>query len=434
MYGSSKWQGGSSLLPVSEAECPLAPAHPSKEVPGVFWIAQCLPPNKQLPTAIGGLVSWAAIASSAIFFLAGWLAWSICRQHNKKRSCCMGRHCDSMAMWMSAAENKDLQNGSAMDEEVKELLQQKHIDIDWMVEEVPMLQFFGGQRVRMIFNILESYGIDVQKALYKDPTLIKREASSLQSNLQLLEQHGLNVRKATSSNPQLLVHNTGILQQTIDDMTNLGLDATRMLSLNPRAFGTSLSRLQSTMTYVQQLDLDPKEVLTKYPKLLSLSVDNMENTLQCLQSLHIDAKEVIRRHPHVLGMGIAKIEAKAAFLESLGINAARVLTAAPQMLGLSIRDNLAPKLQYLQQELGRRPEEVNNFPAFLTYSLAARIQPRHQFLKTLGRDKCTLPSLLAGPDKKFTRVTAGCALADYHAWLLAWKASHRSPVTPPPVT
>lgn len=51
-----------------------------------------------------------------------------------------------------------------------------------------------------------------------------------------------------------------------------------------------------------------------------------------------------------------------------------------------------------------------------------RAWPRYRFLQLRGRERCTLPSLLAGGDDKFARVTAGCAVADYRAWLL-----HRPP-------
>jgi len=55
----------------------------------------------------------------------------------------------------------------------------------------------------------------------------------------------------------------------------------------------------------------------------------------------------------------------------------------PRLLGMAVEGNLEPKLQYLLTDMGRKVEEVEDWPQVLSYSLE-HLRRRHAFLDAHG--------------------------------------------------
>lgn len=61
-----------------------------------------------------------------------------------------------------------------------------------------------------------------------------------------------------------------------------------------------------------------------------------------------------------------------------------------QILSLSIDNVLAPKYDYLVNEIGSSAADIVSYPAYFSLSLTGRIKPRHEFLRHLALKSNTL--------------------------------------------
>lgn len=104
----------------------------------------------------------------------------------------------------------------------------------------------------------------------------------------------------------------------------------------------------------------------------------------------------------VLHYRVECMEEKLRYLRSIGMKAeqmAVVLQRLPQLLSLDIRNNLVPKYNYLQAELGGSVQTVASYPAYFSLSLPLRCAPAlltafPRFAETLSCDCCWLPVII----------------------------------------
>lgn len=149
-------------------------------------------------------------------------------------------------------------------------------------------------------------------------------------------------------------------------------------------------------------------VITQFPDVLSLDVKRkLEERLTFLTSdVGIRAEDVgavIAKLPQILVINTSKAIARVEFLRQAGFAAEDVgsmVTNCPQLLAASIEKSLKPNLNYLVEKMGRKLEEVVEFPVYLLYNLEEIVRPRHEKTIEKGVD-CSLAWMLNCTDDVF---------------------------------
>lgn len=70
------------------------------------------------------------------------------------------------------------------------------------------------------------------------------------------------------------------------------------------------------------------------------------------------------------------------------------------LLGYSIEEVLRPKLEFLQNTMGKSINEVVDYPRYFSYSLEKKIKPRYWVLRRRNVD-CKLKDMLGKNDEEF---------------------------------
>ena len=81
----------------------------------------------------------------------------------------------------------------------------------------------------------------------------------------------------------------------------------------------------------------------------------------------------------------------------------------PGLLGYSVEDNMAPKLAYLEREIGLSRAELRDWvvknPSILGFSLASRYRPRLEACRAAGVDAKRVLSYASQTDETFCERT-----------------------------
>lgn len=94
---------------------------------------------------------------------------------------------------------------------------------------------------------------------------------------------------------------------------------------------------------------------------------------------------------------------KMKYLKSLGFSKEEVVgmvLRCPSLFTFSIENNYKPKLDYFSVEMGRKLEELKEFPQYFAFSLEKRIKPRHMEIVESGVE-VSLPLMLKTTDAEF---------------------------------
>lgn len=149
-------------------------------------------------------------------------------------------------------------------------------------------------------------------------------------------------------------------------------------------------------------------MITHYPDILRQRLDQKlsEKTQWLVEQVRVSPSHVPRileQLPQVLFIKEALAMGRVTYLRNAGLSAddvAEMVTDCPQLLAISIKQALEPSLKFLLQDMKRPIREVVDFPAYFTYNLTERIQPRYKLLAKKGI-KCSLEWFLNCSDKKF---------------------------------
>ncbi|KAL5537391.1 hypothetical protein UlMin_045642 [Ulmus minor] len=126
-----------------------------------------------------------------------------------------------------------------------------------------------------------------------------------------------------------------------------------------------------------------RKVINKCPRLLASSAkDQLKPALFYLQRLGFKDLEALAYHDAVLLVSIVEntLIPKLGFLQSLGFSKEEAVGMVLRCLALftfSIENNYKPKFEYFTGEMGRKLEELKEFPQYFAFSLDKRIKPRH---------------------------------------------------------
>jgi mTERF domain-containing protein len=131
---------------------------------------------------------------------------------------------------------------------------------------------------------------------------------------------------------------------------------------------------------------------------LTLNVEEkLKPVVEFFQSMGLDRERdmemLLLRNAQIMCCSIEKnLRPKFTFFKDIGLSESAIsnmIVLFPSMLGQSIEGSLAPKYEFLVNEMQRSINEVVDFPQYFGYSLDNRIKPRYEKLK----DKAISPSL-----------------------------------------
>ncbi|PSS08263.1 Transcription termination factor like [Actinidia chinensis var. chinensis] len=187
----------------------------------------------------------------------------------------------------------------------------------------------------------------------------------------------------------------------------------KMLLLNPRIISYSIeSKLSQIVDFLAILGLSKEgmigKVLVKNPFIMGYSVDKrLRPTLEFLKSIglsELDLQKVAVNFPEVLCRDVNKIlRPNYTYLKGCGFEGGQIValvTGYPPILIKSISNSLEPRIKFLVEVMGRRIEEVVDYPYFFRHGLRKRLELRQKILKQKSIH-CSLSQMLECNQKKF---------------------------------
>lgn len=229
---------------------------------------------------------------------------------------------------------------------------------------------------------LEIMGVDSGKALSKNPSLHKASLHSIQFIIFFLQSkyiHQKDLAKIFGMCPKVLTSNI-------------------ITDLNP-VFNILSQDLKVP-------DQNLRKVINKCPRLLASSVkDQLKPALFYLQRLGFKDLGSLAYQDSVLLVSSVEntLAPKLKYLESLGFSkneAVGMILRCPCLFTFSIENNFKPKFEYFEVEMGRKLEELNEFPQYFSFSLENRIKPRDLEVVQNGVN-LPLPLMLKSTDIEF---------------------------------
>ena len=200
-------------------------------------------------------------------------------------------------------------------------------------------------------------------------------------------------------------------------LRRLGVDVPKVVHRFPQVFGIHQTKMREKVRCLRGMGLDVRRVVERRPTVLRYSAEALTQTFEYLRGLGVDAAAVLNLRPPLFGLAIEGFREKVAFLEGAGLDVPRVVGLMPSVLELSTARNVAPKLAFLTEEMGRSVDEVSQWPAFLGYSLQGRIAPRYRYLRHVDAGTAwALSTFLKSSDAEFAERMAHRSLDEYRRW------------------
>jgi hypothetical protein len=178
--------------------------------------------------------------------------------------------------------------------------------------------------------------------------------------------------------------------------------------------------IEPTVDWLEQrLDLDQVElgkVIRTTPTVLTLRVDSLEQKLDCLQHiLCLDdgsLKKIVVRAPNVMTYSPStNVAPKVQWLQQqlflAEVDVGELVRKFPPLLGMGIETNLEPTLDFFKECIGDEAavELVVKYPTLLSYSLENRLKPRYEQAHEIGIevDAGCLQRMAQLPDEKWLK-------------------------------
>ncbi|KAL6211059.1 hypothetical protein ACLB2K_016287 [Fragaria x ananassa] len=188
----------------------------------------------------------------------------------------------------------------------------------------------------------------------------------------------------------------------------------KMILLNPRLISYSIdTKLKDIVDFLADLGLARDrmigKVLVKNPFIMGYSVDKrLRPTAEFLKSFGLTEQgiQTVAIHfPEVLCRDVDKIlRPNFDFLKRSGFEdgqIAALVTGYPPILIKSIHNSLEPRINFLVEVMGRRIDEVTDYPDFFRHGLKKKVERRHKLLKQTTTTDCSLSEMLDCNQKKF---------------------------------
>eukprot|EP00667_Euglena_gracilis_P011245 EG_transcript_11471 len=312
-----------------------------------------------------------------------------------------------------------------------------NIDVVKVVKAYPPIASYDEERVQKVTAYLARMGVDVKRVVDKYPMILSGQVEAYEKVVQLLRDNGVDVVRAVDLNPNVLQRRIATLQCAMDAVVSCGhtvadiftrypgfmrmsaADVSIMLELQGQtnAAATRPHRpMHPKALLFYSLGLDSEWLLKKMPRALALSMDKLQSVLQYLNSLGVDVSKVVRSNPTVLGFRTEALQQRVQFLKENGFNVVQSVNGCPSLLYLNVERKLRPILDFVVQDMGLAPSELNKAGRTWTYDLEGRLRPRFFYLKSLGRSAGSLSTFAICSDVRFATRIAKTDLQEYYAW------------------
>ncbi|KAL2327430.1 hypothetical protein Fmac_020857 [Flemingia macrophylla] len=232
-----------------------------------------------------------------------------------------------------------------------------------------------------------------------------------------LEVMGVDAGKALSQNPELRTVSLESIHSIISFLMSKGLqekDLPRIFGMCPKILTSDIKTdLNPVFDFIlQELKVPEhsfRRVVNKCPRLLTSSVkDQLTPAFIYLRRLGFKDLVALAYQDSVLLVSNVEntLIPKLKFLETLGLSKDEVrsmVLRCPALLTFSIENNFQPKYEYLAGEMGRKLEELKEFPQYFAFSLENRIKPRHMEIVQSGIS-LPLSVMLKSTDEDFRQL------------------------------
>ncbi|XP_068654300.1 transcription termination factor MTERF2, chloroplastic [Aristolochia californica] len=310
-------------------------------------------------------------------------------------------------------------------EEIAHFLEIHGIRRDWMgfiVSRCPELLSFTMQEMESRVNFYLNMGMsdrDFGTMVFDCPKALGSfSIEQMNAKVEYLREFGLNneeVGKLLAFKPQLI--GCSIEERwkpLVKFLYYLGIrrdGIKRMLMMKPTIFCVDLkTTIVPKVQFLQDIGIQEEAIgslLVKFPPFLTYSLYKKIRTVVIFLMTkagvsHKDIGKVIALEPALVGCSIKKLEVNVKYFLSLGIplqSLGEMIADFPMLLKYNI-DILRPKYRYLRRTMVRPLQELIEFPRFFSYSLEARIIPRHKIL-VKNQINFKLRYMLAASDEKF---------------------------------
>ncbi|XP_062094413.1 transcription termination factor MTEF1, chloroplastic [Humulus lupulus] len=261
-----------------------------------------------------------------------------------------------------------------------------------------------------------------KSVLHKHPLYAPTQSNlslQIKEKIVCLEIMGIDSGKALAHNPSLHSATLGSVESIITFLRSKGIqqkDLKKIFGMCPKILTSDIAADLIPVFDFLTRDLQVpfhslRKVINKCPRLLASSArDQLKPALFYLQRLGFKDVEALAQNDAVLLVSSVEktLIPKLRFLESLGVSkeeAVAMVVRCPTLFTFSIENNFKPKFEYLVEEMGRKVEEVKEFPQYFAFSLEKRIKPRHMEIVRRGLEReVGLPLMLISTDDQFTQL------------------------------
>lgn len=225
------------------------------------------------------------------------------------------------------------------------------------------------------------------------------------------------ISKMIRTYPQILGCSvTATLQPAVESLRSAGLSKLELVKAVTKCPGLLACSVQSnilpSLNFLEGLVGDKETVsklVTKNPEVLTLNIKrNIIPTLTFFESIGMERKAIAKmvlRNGRVLCCSLSNIASKIDLLESFGLTREEVVHMVylfPSIVNYS-EDTLRIKHSYLVENMGRKVQELVNFPHYFGYHLETRIQARHRRLQEIS-SSCAVSTMLVCTDEEFQKL------------------------------
>lgn len=218
-----------------------------------------------------------------------------------------------------------------------------------------------------------------------------------------------------------------IINWLSDNIPHSSLD--KIVTSNPRVFSAKREELSKVRNFLQSTvglsSQNTATVIASYPPLLTLSINSVlvpaVHTL--LNEVPLAPKELVscvRAFPAILSLDPeSTVRPVVNFFRKYGVvNVARIVIRLPPVLGYDVETNLAPKMDFLLNELGLGIFQVLKFPGLFSHPLEGCIKPRTRFVIFQGKSisKVGLSQIVSLSDTEFSERLIGVPVSKYYAF------------------
>ncbi|XP_059453749.1 transcription termination factor MTERF2, chloroplastic-like isoform X2 [Corylus avellana] len=263
----------------------------------------------------------------------------------------------------------------------------------------------------------EFLGVALTKA---GENILERNNDELDEIIEYLECNGVRrdwIGYVVSRCPPLLSYNMEEVRARVQFYLDMGMnekDFGTMVFDYPRVLGQfTMEEMNEKVRFFQDIGVRDDAIgnmLVKFPSFLTYSLYKKLRPVVIFLMTKAGVSEkdigkVIALAPELLGCSIVKkLEVNVKYFLSLGIRVRQLgemIADFPMLLRYN-PDILRPKYRYLRRTMVRPLKDLIEFPRFFSYSLDARIIPRHKILVE-RRINLKLRYMLASTDEEFEK-------------------------------